>query len=79
MYTYNLTSEFDELYDLDDPSYRNLAGDADCAEVKAEMIRRLGAFLVADARWACYWHTFRLDKYECLDVAEGDFQMFKPE
>lgn len=79
MYTYNLTSQFDELYDLDDPSYRNLAGDADYAEVKAEMIRRLGAFLAADARWACYWHTLRLDKYEHLDVAEGDFQMFKPE
>ncbi len=78
MYTYNLTSEFDELYDLDDPSYRNLAGADEYAEVKVEMIRRLGAFLEADPRWTCYWHTFRLDKYEHLDMAQGDFQMFRP-
>lgn len=79
MYTYNLTSEFDELYDVDDRSYRNLADEPDYAELRAEMIRHLGAFLRADPRWACYWHTFRLDKYEFLDVGAGDFQMFKPE
>ena len=79
MYTYNLTSEFDELYDLDDTSYRDLATDRGHAEEKAEMIRRLGAFLEADPRWTCYWHTFRLDKYEHLDVSGGDFQMLKPD
>ncbi len=78
MYTYNLTSEHDELYDLDDRSYRNLVGDPACAGARAEMILRLGGVLAADPRWACYWHTFRLDKYADLDIGEGDFQMFRP-
>lgn len=79
MYTYNLTSEFDELYDLDDRSHRNLARDDSEAGVRVEMIRRLGAFLQADARWDCYWHTFRLDHYQLLDLDGGDFQMFRPQ
>ncbi len=79
MYTYNLTSEFDELYDLADPAYRDLARDPEYAEQKAGMIRRLGAILEADPRWRCYWHTFRLDKYELLDFEGGDLQMFRPE
>jgi arylsulfatase A-like enzyme len=79
MYTYNLTSDRDELYDLDDPLYRDLARESDHADLKAEMIRRLGRTLQADPRWACYWHTFRLDRYEYLDLPEGDFQMFRPE
>ncbi len=79
MYTYNLTSEFDELYDLDDRSYRNTARDPAMAEARVEMIRRLAAFLEADPRWACYWHTFRLDMYEHLDVGGGDYQMLRPE
>jgi arylsulfatase A-like enzyme len=79
MYTYNLTSDLDELYDLDDPSYRGLSGDPQYAAQKLEMIRRLGRVLEADPRWTCYWHTFRLDRYEHLDVEEGDFQMFRPD
>jgi len=79
MYTYNLTSEFDELYDLDDRSYRNMARDPALAEARVEMIRRLAAFLEADPRWACYWHTFRLDMYEHLDVGGGDYQILRPE
>lgn len=79
MCTYNLTSDLDELYDLGDPSYRDLAGDPRYSGQKLEMIRQLGRVLEADPRWTCYWHTFRLDKYEHLDVAEGDFQMFRPD
>ncbi len=78
MYTYNLTSDADELYDLDDGSHRSLAADDGFADVKAEMIRRLAAILEDDPRWVCYWHTFRLDKYAYLEVGEGDFQMFRP-
>ena len=43
------------------------------------MIRRLGAFLRADPRWTCYWHTLRLDHYDLLNVGGGDFQMLSPE
>jgi arylsulfatase A-like enzyme len=79
MYTYNLTSDHDELYDLDARPPLNVARDAGMQQIRHEMIRRLGAFLEADPRWACYWHTFRLDHYELLDLSGGDFQMFRPE
>lgn len=79
MYTCNLTSTCDELYDLDARPMENTATDRAMAEVRHEMIRRLGAFLQADPRWNCYWHTFRLDHYELLGVEAGDFQMFRPE
>jgi len=78
MYTYNLCDPRDELYDMDDRQYRDLSDDPALADVKLEMIRRLGAFLEADPRWTCYWHTFRLDKFEQLGRPGGDFQMYKP-
>ncbi|MBM4049684.1 MAG: hypothetical protein FJ279_31700 [Planctomycetes bacterium] len=78
MYAHNLTSEYDELYDLADPLYRDRARDKAFADVRAQMIRRLAVILEADPRWTCYWHTFRLDKYEFLNVGPGDFQMRKP-
>jgi len=78
-YTYNLTSDCDELYDLQDASYRNLIGDARYEEVRKEMVHRLASFLEADPRWRCYWHTMRLDKTEELRGATSDYQMFRPQ
>ena len=48
------------------------------ADVKLELIVRLGSFLESDARWTCYWHTFRLDQFEQLGRPGGDFQMYRP-
>ncbi len=79
MYTYNLTSDHDELYDLDARPMENVADTPAMADCQNEMIRRLGTFLQDDPRWNCYWHTFRLDKYELLELEGGDFQMFRPE
>ena len=78
MYTYNLTSDVDELYDLADMSYRNLARDPQLAEVKGAMIRELGRVLSGDPRWRCYWHPFRLDKYAYFPGDSTDMQMFVP-
>jgi len=78
-YTYNLTSEYDELYDLADTTYRNLAGDPVYQEVKQQMLLRLADFLRSDPRWRCYWHTLRLAKAEHLPPEPGDLQMFHPE
>ncbi len=78
-YTYNLTSDCDELYDLTDTSCRNLIGDKEFEEVRKAMLKRLAAFLRADPRWRCYWHTMRLDKIEELSKEQADFQMFRPE
>lgn len=78
-YTYNLTSEYDELYDLTDTTYRNLAAEPDYENVKQQMLLRLADFLKADPRWRCYWHTLRLAKAEHLPPEPGDLQMFHPE
>ncbi len=79
MYAYNLTSDVDELYDLADPAYRNVATSPEFASVKMQMIRELGRVLRADPRWRCYWHPFRLDKYAHFRDDATDMQMFRPE
>ncbi len=78
MYTYNLTSEVDELYDMSDKSYRNLAFDEKYRDVKQVMIERLASVIRADDRWRCYWHTFRIDKFHDLPPDGEDAQMFVP-
>jgi arylsulfatase A-like enzyme len=78
-YVYNLTSDSDELYDLNGTSYRNLARDRRYARVRRAMIRRLAAFLQSDTRWRCYWHTMRVDMEADLPPQAGDYQMFRPE
>jgi len=78
-YTYNLTLEADELYNLADASYANLARDPRLSRVKREMLHRLAAFLKGDPRWRCYWHTMRIDKQEELPTDGGDYSMFRPE
>jgi arylsulfatase A-like enzyme len=79
MYTHNLTTDQDELYDLDDPAYTDRSRDEDWVSVKRGMVQELGRVLEGDRRWACYWHAFRLARYEALDVQGGDLQMFRPE
>lgn len=79
LYSYNLSSSVDELYDLHSTDARNLAGKAEHAQTHRDMIRRLGAFLEKDPRWIGYWHSFRVDHYFDLPKrATGDYQMFKP-
>ncbi len=77
-YVYNLTDGCDELYDLDDGSFRNLARDPAHAARRGEMLGRLGETLRKDARWRCYWHAFRVEHGESAGDS-GDRQMFIPE
>lgn len=79
LYTYNLSSEVDELYDLNHTDADNLAQDPKHRTLHTEMVRRLGAFLARDPRWIGYWHSFRVDRYHQLPRQEaGDYQMFRP-
>ena len=78
MYTYNLTSDVDELYDMKDESYSNLTFDEKHSDVKQAMIEKLASILRSDDRWRCYWHTFRIDKFHQLPPDEEDAQMFVP-
>jgi hypothetical protein len=77
LYTYNLASEVDELYNLTDDDAENQAPSN--SQVRGEMARRLGAILERDPRWIGYWHSFRVDHYFDLPrMAAGDYQMFRP-
>lgn len=79
LYTYNLSSEVDELYDLNDTDAENLAQNPEHRALHTEMVRRLGGFLERDPRWIGYWHSFRVDRYHQLPRREGgDYQMFRP-
>jgi arylsulfatase A-like enzyme len=79
LYTYNLSDLCDELYDLADLTYRNLAQDEAFADMRAFMLKKLGAIVRADSRWRCYWHTLRVDHGDIVGVDAGDHQMFIPE
>ena len=78
-YVYNCCSGVDELYDLDDPSFRNRMGDEGLAGVRRNMRRELQRIFGGDARWRCYRQAFELDRAEDLLQSAGDGQMFVPE
>jgi arylsulfatase A-like enzyme len=79
LYSYNLSSEIDELYDLDSPDAENLARRPEHARLYTDMVRRMGEFLEKDPRWIGYWHSFRVDRYFELPRRDsGDYQMFRP-
>lgn len=83
MYTYNLTSDVDELYGLDavgDEANRNRAADPAWAAARRASLQALAQVLSQDPRWRCYWHPLRLDKGHELELGGlGDMQMFVPE
>jgi arylsulfatase A-like enzyme len=79
LYAYNLSSEVDELRDMNSTDPGNLAGKPEHARRHKQMVARLGAFLEGDPRWLGYWHSFRMDHYHDLPRQEmGDPQMFRP-
>jgi arylsulfatase A-like enzyme len=77
LYTYNLSSEIDELYDLNAVDAVNLARANPAAH--REMVRRLADIVQNDPRWIGYWHSLRVDRYDDLPrTSGGDYQMFRP-
>lgn len=77
LYSYNCTSNVDELFDLDSVDAVNLIDDPHYAQVRKEMIRTLGKALQSDPRWIGFWSEFRLAHFNDLPETEGDMQMFK--
>lgn len=76
LYSYNASSDIDELYDLRDPDPVNLSGRPEHAAARKRMIERLGAALVRDPRWLAYWSSFQLDHYFDLPRSlSGDMQL----
>lgn len=76
LYSYNCTSTFDELYDLDSVDAVNLIDSADHAHIRGELINRLGEALQADPRWVGFWAEFRIARFEDLPKTTGDMQLF---
>ena len=76
LYSYNASSDIDELYDLRDPDPVNLSGRPEHAAARKHMIERLGAVLARDPRWLAYWSSFQVDHYFDLPRSlPGDLQL----
>jgi arylsulfatase A-like enzyme len=76
LYTYNLSSPNDELYDLESVDAENLIDNSQYAQVREKMIRLLGEALQHDPRWIGYWAEFRVARYNSLPKTDGDMQLF---
>jgi arylsulfatase A-like enzyme len=76
LYAYNASSPNDELYDMQAVDAENLIDRPEYANVRDEMIRRLGAELERDPRWIGYWAEFRVARYNLLPKTAGDMQLF---
>jgi hypothetical protein len=75
LYSYNCTSDVDELFDLDSEDAVNLARAPNFTIIRDEMIRSLGAALESDPRWVGYWSEFRIARFASLPVSKGDMQL----
>ncbi len=76
LYSYNCTSQVDELFDLDNNDAVNLIDDPAHSGIRRELILRLGAALSSDPRWVGYWAEFRIARYHDLPKSQGDMQLF---
>jgi hypothetical protein len=76
LYSYNCTSEQDELYDMNAIDAVNLIHDPAYSKHRDEMIRALGEALRGDPRWTGYWAEFRIARYHDLPKKLGDMQLF---
>jgi|GEM_PF-593322 arylsulfatase A-like enzyme len=77
LYSYNASSEVDELYDLNEVEAENLAQRPEYAALRKEMIDRLGFLLQSDARWGGYWSPYRVEKFFDLPKVSGSMQLLQ--
>ena len=76
LYSYNCTSTVDELYDMGAEDAVNLISSTEHAQVRNELIRRLGSALESDPRWVGFWAEFRIARFNSLPKTSGDMQLF---
>ncbi|MBL8178156.1 MAG: sulfatase-like hydrolase/transferase [Bryobacterales bacterium] len=75
LYSYNIASTVDELYDLRDEDPVNLAKSPDHQPIRKQMVGQLGAFLEKDPRWLAWWSSYRIDHYHTMGRPQGDMQL----
>lgn len=76
LYSYNCSSRFDELYDLDSVDATNLIDSPPHQNIRKNLIRLLGDALQSDPRWIGYWAEFRIARFSDLPKSKGDMQLF---
>ena len=76
LYSYNCTSQVDELFDLDSEDAVNLVASPEHARIREDLIQSLSTALQADSRWAGYWAEFRIAHFSELPRIAGDMQLF---
>lgn len=76
LYSYNCTSTFDELYDLDSVDATNLIDSPAHQQIRKKLIHLLGEALQSDPRWVGYWAEFRIARFHDLPKSRGDMQLF---
>jgi len=81
LYSHNLVSPYDEFYDLDDTTYKNLLqdGSQEHEKLAKEALELLKDILWSDPRWYFYRDTFRIRHPEIVGAIAGDLQKFRPE
>jgi len=77
-YGYNISSGYQELYNMSNDVQKNLFYDTQYSETVKNIILKAAELLQSDRRWLGYWATFRLHNAEILPVAKDDMQMFVP-
>jgi arylsulfatase A-like enzyme len=75
LYSYNASSNVDELYDLNAVEAENLSQEPGYASLRKEMINRLGTLLRDDPRWGGYWSPYRVDEFFALPRTSGGMQL----
>ena len=78
-YVYNVSSPYDELYDMNDVTHTNLISDTAYAQIVNRALTTLHRIFHEDPRWRCYRQAFDIDKAEQLPMTGGDDQMFIPD
>lgn len=75
LYSYNIASSIDELYNLQEEDPVNRALSPEHQLIRKEMVARLGSFLEKDPRWLAWWSSYRIDHYHTLARPKGDMQL----
>jgi arylsulfatase A-like enzyme len=76
LYSYNCSSPYDELYDMESIDAVNLIDSPDHVSIRKELINLLGDALQADPRWIGFWAEFRIARFDALPKTTGDMQLF---
>ena len=77
-YGYNVTTGYEELYDVNVDDQNNLFDLPHYLAHKPQIVERAAALLQSDSRWSGYWASYRLHNARFLPVNDSDMQMLKP-